>query len=123
MTTTIKVKGSALPADQVTPWILTDYKMTEGSTTKYIDVPGRSKPVVVLRPLRGRTGTIALVLTDEAQAAALRALLRRNVTYTLTDTDRASYNMDFVIGDGGFSIELEPETRRRFTASLEVVEQ
>lgn len=123
MTTTIKVKGSALPIDSLTVFQLTRFKMSRKPGSSVNVVPGRPGSVVAWHPARLRAGSLELVLADEAQARAFDALISRAQTYTLTDTDRPLYNMDFAVDEGGWTIELDEQTRRRFIATVEVVEQ
>lgn len=125
MTTTIKVKGSALPADVITVRMLLSFEMNRASGNTVVVVPGRTKPVVTTRPAKARAGTIGVLLENETAAIAFDALLSRRAIFTLTDTDRVSYGMDFALaaGDGALSVQLNEDTRYRFVGKLQVVEQ
>lgn len=125
MTTTIKVKGSALLADRITVRQLLRYEMTRASGNTVRVVPGRVKAVVSARAAKARKGEIEVLLENEAAAVAFDALLSRQAIFTLTDTDRVAYGMDFALdaGDGALSVQLDTQTRFRFIGKLQVVEQ
>lgn len=110
MTVTINVKGSALAADKITPLLLLDYPHERPGGSNLRDIPGRAKPIVVFRPVRSRRGKIDVLLANETAARAFEALLIRQVTFTLTDTERPSAVMDFVVGEGGVTAELQIES-------------
>lgn len=123
MSTVVKVKGSALAADKITPLLLLGYEMDRPSGSAITDIPGRAKAVVTYRPQRARKGSLAFLLADEAAATAFDALLSRPVTFTLSDTDRGIVGMDFAVDTGGFKVQLDPDTRALFLGTVQVVEQ
>jgi hypothetical protein len=111
------------PADVLTPLLMLGYEMTRESGNNNIDVPGASAPVTVLHPTKKRTGTISLLLANEAQAVACDALLSQTAAFVLADTGRAIAGMTFTLDRGGLKVKLDADTRRRFTADIQVVEQ
>lgn len=123
MTTTIKVKGSALAADKFTPKVMDGYEVTRPSGNTTIEVPGRKNPIIYFHPTKGRRGTFTFALGDETAAAAFDALMSRKVTFTLTDTDRAIVGMDFVVADAGHTIKLDEDTREVFIGTVPFLEQ
>lgn len=114
----------ALPTtDYFRPQQLNGYKMSRPAGSALVDVPGRKNPVTIFRPVKGRKGSLTFLTPPEADAVALDVLLSRQVTFTLTDTDRGIVGIDFTLDQGGFDVELEDSTRSVFLVTVQAVEQ
>jgi len=123
LTTTIKVKGSSAPADIFTPPIMDGYQAQRGTGNTELTIPGRSKSVVFFHPTKARKGTFQFVIgTTDADVAKFDTLIARKVTFTLTDTDRSTVGMDFVVAEPGHTITLDDETRGVFVATVPYLE-
>lgn len=97
--------------DVITPQLVTNYQSTSAVQTIVHDIIGREDPDVNYQPAHTRTGTLELLIVDELDAAAAETALRAPGAWTLTDPDRPSVGMRFVVYGGGVERELEPETR------------
>lgn len=95
-------------ADTTAPDALRGYKATRESQNVIHDIIGGGIAVTLVRP-RPRSGDLVFVYELEADAAAALALLSRETTFSLTNTDRASVAMDFVT-KGVLSIDLDEGT-------------
>jgi|GEM_PF-6125030 len=76
---------------------------------------------VTLRGTSLRNGAFELVYEDEADAAAAFAMHRRPSTFTITDSDRASVGMRYVV-DGQISRALDEEERTYWIVRVEYQE-
>lgn len=102
------------------PLVVLGYQTARESQNIVHDLIGGGIAVTLIRP-RPRKGTLELGYLLEADAAAALALHARETTFTLTDSDRASVTMTYVV-DGSISLELFDETRDRWVVSVDYQE-
>jgi hypothetical protein len=96
---------------------------TERQSGNRVHVKGNSSIDVTLAPTGPRSGTLLLLFADEATSLVAENLLRTAKVFTIADTDRASYNMTFVLAEGSkLARQLDPATRSRFTLSIDFQE-
>lgn len=78
---------------------------------------------VSLRPAGLRTGTLELLFPLEADAAAAEELHRTAASFTLTEPDRPTIAMSYVLADGGeLGRALDDETRDHWVVSVDFQE-
>lgn len=95
----------------ITPQLVDSYESTSEHGNVVHRVLGSDQVDVVLRPASLRTGTMSLVIgADEAAASAAEVALRTASVWTLTDDDRATVEMTFVV-NGSVTRTLDDETR------------
>lgn len=72
----------------------------------------RSEPDVTLRAPGLRTGTLKLLIADQAEALTAYGILSVPQVFAIADPDTPAIDMSFVIPDGSpIGIALDPETQ------------
>ncbi len=121
MTTTI-TGGPTL----IVPIILTDLSETREGGSLVHRVLGRVDPDVTLRPAGLRSGRIELGFAgadaESASQSAVASLSTASV-FTLVDTERATFDMRFIVPEGGrIERPIESETRAAFVVAFDYQE-
>lgn len=120
--TTLITTGNAV----ITPTILLMVSEDAGGGSIVHKIVGRSDPDITLRPASLRTGALELGFSgagSESASAAAVSILRRAAVFAIADSDRPSYNMSFVVPEGGrISRAIEGETRDAFTITVDYQE-
>lgn len=106
--------------DSTSPLTMLGYQTARESQNIVHDLIGGGIAVTLIRP-RPRKGTLELGYVLEADAVAAVALHSRETTFTLSDSDRASVSMTYVV-DGSVSLELDDESRDRWIVSVDYQE-
>jgi len=100
----------------VTPALVLGYDAARMSRNLVHNLIGNGAPNVTLKPASLRSGTLELLFADESTAAACEALHATEGSFTLTDSDRPSIGMVYVVGS--IRRQLEPETRAFWIVSV-----
>lgn len=111
-------------ASTITPSIVTTYEARRAAQTIVHVILGSPEPDVSLRPALRRSGRIELGFagpTCEADSNAAAGVLAGASVFTLTDPDRATHNMTFVV-TGDIPRALEDTTRNAYTVAFEFQE-
>lgn len=98
----------------VSPTLVLGYATARESQNIVHDIVGGGIAVTIIRP-RPRSGTLELFFTEETPAFAALEVFARESTFTLSDTDRPSVNMTYVI-NGTADLALD-SSRKRWTLS------
>jgi hypothetical protein len=106
----------------ITPDIVDGYDSAREAQTILHRVIGRADPDVTLRAAGTRSGTLSLVFGVEAEAYAAEQALAAPDVWTLTDPDRLTIGMVFVVAGGTLDRALVNETRDGWTLSVPFVE-
>lgn len=121
MTTTITTGAS-----RIAPTILTGLSESAEGGAIIHDIINRANADITLRVAGLRSGRLELGFagpTCEADSAAAFALLRTAAVFTLTDTDRTTYNMTFVVPKGGrIDRAIEEQTRAAYLLTVDFQE-
>lgn len=118
MTTLITVNDGS--GDSVSPTLVLGYQVERESQNIVHQIIGGGIAVTLVRP-NPRTGTLELFFLEEADAFDAADKHAAETTFTLSDTDRPSINMTYVVS-GSVYVELDPETRNRWLVSVDFQE-
>jgi len=99
-----------------TPALVLGYQTARTSRNIIHDLLSGEVGVALVAP-RPRSGTLELLYPVEADAFTALNLHAEETVFTLTDTDRASVAMSYVV-DGDITIELDDETRDHWVVSV-----
>ena len=113
MATLITATGSSATAE---PLLVLGYYSTRLSRNIVHDLISGGIAVTLVEP-RPRSGDLRLFFADEAEAFACLALHGQETTFTITDTDRPSVNMTYVV-DNRLEIGLDEETRDHWVVTV-----
>lgn len=102
--------------DTITPTLVTGFQATNSSRTIIHPIILGGIDVSILDD-DPRAGSLELFFDTEADAEAARVLLAVAAVWTLTDPDVAAVGMTFV-REGSMRIQLNPETRTRWTLDV-----
>jgi len=105
-------------ATTITPELVLGYDTAQEGRNIFHDVLGRADPDVSLRVAGTRAGTLTLFFPTEAAANAARTLHAGAKVFTYTATDNATTSMRYVVDNAGIRVQLDPETRRRWTVAV-----
>lgn len=108
--------------DIVTPILVTGYESAREAQTIVHRVLGRAEPEVVLQDASLRTGTLEMLFASEADALAAEQAHAVAAVWSLTDPDRDSLGMSYVVAGGDISRVLDDETRSYWFVSVPFVE-
>lgn len=108
--------------DTISPELVTGYQSTREPRTIVHNILGTSSVDVTVRPAGPRSGTLELLILSEADAAAAETALSGATVWTLTDADRSTIGMSFVVSGGAITRTLEDETRQLWLVSVPFVE-
>lgn len=108
--------------DTVTPVLVTGYVSQRETQSVVHRIIGRADPDVSLRPAALRTGTLELLFDSEADAEAAELAHAGSAVWTLTDTDRSTVGMIYVVADGSITRTLDDETRDYWLVAVPFVE-
>lgn len=108
--------------DTVTPVLVTGYESARETQTVVHRVIGRADPDISLRPAALRTGTLELLFDSETDAEAAELAHAQAAIWTLTDFDRSTVGMSYVVADGSVTRTLDDETRTYWTVAVPFVE-
>lgn len=114
MTNTITVQDGS--GATTTPALILGYDTSSQSRNRVFDTLDGGILVAVY-PTRPRAGTLRLFYLEETAAATARDLHTREATFTLASTERPSINMAYAVF-GAVRLELDPETRDRWTVEV-----
>lgn len=121
MTTTITTGAS-----RIAPTILTGLSESAEGGTRVHKIINRANADITLRVAGLRSGLLEMGFagpTCEADSAAAFAILRTAAVFTLSDTDRPSYNMAFVVPEGGrIERAIEDQTRAAYILTVDFQE-
>lgn len=95
----------------ITPDIVDGYFSARTVRNVLHDILDRPDPDVSFATAATRAGALRLVFALEADALAAVAAHADAATWTLTDIDRPTLDMAYVVADGELSIALDDETR------------
>lgn len=88
------------------------YEATREARTIVHPILNRSEPDITLRPAGLRTGTLTLLIAEQADAVSAFGILSVPQVFTITDPDTPAIDMSFVTPEGGtIGIALDPETQ------------
>lgn len=118
MSSLITVNDGTL--DTTSPTLVLGYQANRESQNIIHDIIGGGIAVTLIRP-RPRAGTLRLFYLTEEDAFESLGYHSRETTFSLSDTERPSYAMTYVL-DGNLDIELDPEGRRRWVLSVDFQE-
>lgn len=106
----------------VTPLLTLGYSSSAQSLNVTHQVLGGDLDVTV-RAAGMRTGTLQFLFSDEDDAAACELMHRQPMSFTLTDDDRATIDMTYVIAPAGnIARALDGDTRDQWTVSVDFQE-
>ncbi|WP_309105018.1 hypothetical protein [Microbacterium sp.] len=97
----------------LTPVVVDGWRAARPARTVVHEILGRTDPDVTFRPAGLRRGTLRLVFPAEADAAHAVQVLATPQRLTLTDPDRATLAMAFVVPSDGGDIECELDDATR----------
>lgn len=103
-------------SETTTPLLVNGYQASLESRNIMHDLIGGGFAVALVGP-RPRSGTLELLYETEADAFAALNMHREQSTFTLSDDDRTSVDMTYVI-NGVVTIALEDETRSLWVVSI-----
>lgn len=107
----------------VEPLLCLGYSAERPSRNRVHTIIGVSSPDVTLEAAGLRMGTLEFLLETFADALALEAMLSQALVFTVTDSDLTALSMSFVVDEGGrIRVQLDPETRDRWTVSVDFQE-
>lgn len=98
MTSIITWAGATTP---IVPLVIDGYDSSRQSGTVVHPIAGRADPDVTLAPAGLRTGTLRLVFADETDAKTAEDEHAEARAFTLSDDDRATVAMYYVVDAGG----------------------
>jgi len=105
----------------VSPTLVLGYRSTRPARNLVHSIIDRADPDVTLKPAGLRTGTMQLFHLTLATALACEALHALEGVCTLEDTDLPELDMSYIAA-GDITLELDPDTRKRWVVSLEYQE-
>lgn len=100
--------------DTVTPDLVLGISAAREARTVVHDILERTDPDASIRPAALRKGTAELFFLDEFDVDDAAALFAGAHVWTLTDPERLSLEMVFVVAEGAIETELDPQTRTRW---------
>jgi hypothetical protein len=103
------------------PLTVDGYQSARQSRHVFNTVIGRAYPDVTLAPATQRRGTLRLVYTTEAAAAACERIHAGTAILTFTDSDLPTAGMTYVV-DGSITRQLDPESRFLWTVTIDYQE-
>jgi hypothetical protein len=104
----------------IVPALIDGYESTREGRSITHEILGTSNVDVTLRPAAPRTGTLRLLILTEAGAAAAELALARAEVFTLTDPERPTVQMQFVVPRGGkIARELDTDTRDHWIVAVD----
>ena len=114
-------------ASVIAPTVILGYQSTREGGTIVHPIINRASPDASLRVASLRTGRMemgfAAVGTAEADSAAAEALLATAAVFSLTSSERATVQLQFVVPEGGSIVRtLEDNTRSAWTVAFDWVE-
>lgn len=95
----------------ITPTLVDGYSAEQETRTLAHPIVGAPFDDITLRPSGPRSGSFRLLFASEAAADAARRALAGTLVWTITDADRPTINMPFVVQGGSLSRVLEDSTR------------
>jgi hypothetical protein len=101
---------------RITPLLVLGYETARQSQSIFHDILGGGQDVT-LRPASLRSGTLRLLLATEAEAVAAETAHAAGKVLRLTDTDRPSVSMSYVL-DGSLVRRLDDGTRKLWTLDV-----
>lgn len=105
----------------ITPVLTLGYESSRDSRNIFHDVIGRDYPDVTLRAASLRHGTLTYLFETEADSLACEQLHRADSTFTVTDDDRDSIGMAYVVS-GSITRTLDDDTRDLWTVAVDFQE-
>lgn len=108
-------------ATTLTPLLVLGWSPVRESRTRVHPLIGRPDPDVTVRPAALRSGTLRILCEDEAAAAAMEALHAAGAVLTIADDDVTAVSGAYIVS-GLLSVELDPQTRRRWVVSADFTE-
>lgn len=106
----------------IVPTIVDGYQARREARTIVHPIINRPNPDVTLRAAGLRTGALRCVFADEAEALSAFGIFSSPQVLALTDPDRASIAMSFVVADGDLDIALDEVTRNVWIVRVPFVE-
>lgn len=97
--------------DIITPVLVNGFTSSREARTVVHDILDRPAPDTSLRESGSRTGTLELLFTGEASAFAAETLHAGISVWSISDPDRPSIAMTYVVAGGSVERELDDETR------------
>lgn len=102
----------------ITPLLVLGYQTNQTGRNVLHDILGRADFDVSLRTAGLRSGTLNLLFGTEADAQAARVFHAAAARFTYTDTDVPSAGMVYVLDAAQMTLELDPDTQRKWTLAV-----
>ncbi|NYD65983.1 hypothetical protein [Agromyces atrinae] len=106
----------------VEPILVVGYESTRAARAIVHEILDNTAPSVVLRAAASRSGKLRLIFDNEEDAYGAERAHAESGYWTLTDPDRPSLNMTYVVADGDIVRTLDPETRTIWVLEIPFVE-
>lgn len=104
----------------ISPTLILGYESTRKPGNVIHEILGRESPSVTFRPAGLRRGRMELLFEEESTAADAEAALAAGEVCTLSDDDRTTVAMSFVLPrDGDLSRKLDDETRAAWVVAFD----
>lgn len=100
----------------ISPALVLGYETSRESQNTVHDIIGGGIAVTLVRP-RPRSGTLELFFLTEGDAFDAMTKHSLESSFTLSDTDRPSVNMTYVVS-GALDLRLDEATRTRWVLSV-----